>query len=55
MRVTNREPSLLIVAVRSTKNDRTIKDLDRILEIDAVFEPIDLVFLVVPIEGSQDK
>src|SRR6195256_4891373 len=52
---TYREPSLLIVAVRSTKDDWSIKDLDRVVEIDAVFDAIKLVLLFVPIEGSQDR
>src|SRR5712664_127582 len=55
MRFANREPSLLIVAVRLTKNDWSIKDLDRVVEIDAVFDAIKLVLLFVPIEGSQDQ
>lgn len=52
MRFSNREPSHLIVAVRSTKNDWSIKDLDRVVEIDAVFNAIKFVLLFVPIEGS---
>jgi hypothetical protein len=55
MRFTNREPSLLIVAVRSTKYDWSIEDLDCIVEIDPVFDPIKLVLLFVPIEGSLDQ
>jgi hypothetical protein len=55
MRFANRKPSLLIVAVRSSKNDWSIKDLDRVVEIDPVFDAIKLVLLFVPIEGSQDQ
>jgi hypothetical protein len=55
VRFANREPSLLMVAVRSTKDDWSIKDLDRIVEIDTVFDAIKFVLLFVPIEGSQDQ
>src|SRR6476620_2604875 len=55
MRFADREPSLLIVAVRSTKNDLSIKDLDRVVEINSMFDAIKLVLLFVPIEGSQDQ
>src|SRR3979411_1873230 len=55
MRSTNREPSLLIVAVRSTQYDWFIKDLDRVAEINSVFDAILLVLLFVPIEASQDQ
>jgi hypothetical protein len=34
------DPSLLILAIRPSKNDRPIKDLDRFLEIDAMFDEI---------------
>jgi hypothetical protein len=55
MRIADREPSLLIVAVRSTKNDRSVKDVDRVIKIDPVFDAIKLVLLFVPIESSQDQ
>jgi hypothetical protein len=55
MRYANREPSLLIVAVRSAKNDWAIKDLDRVVKIDPVFDAIELVLLLVPIESSLDQ
>ena len=55
MRSANREPSLLIVAVRSAKNDWAIKDLDRVVKIDPVFDVIEFVLLLVPIESSQDQ
>jgi hypothetical protein len=34
------DPALLIVAIRTSKNDRPVKDLDRILEIDARLDEI---------------
>ena len=55
MRYANREPSLLIVAVRTAKYDWSIEDFDRVVEIDAVFDAIKFVLLFVPIEGSQDQ
>jgi hypothetical protein len=55
MRSANREPSLLIVAIRSAKNDWVIEDLDRVVKIDPVFDAIELVLLLVPIESSQNQ
>jgi len=34
------DPALLIVAVRSAKKDRSIKDLRRVVEIDAMLGKI---------------
>jgi hypothetical protein len=34
------DPALLIVAVGSAKEDRSIKDLDRVVEIDAMLGKI---------------
>src|SRR5882724_870648 len=37
---TNRDPALLRVTIGAMKNDRSVKDLDRIFEVDAMFSQI---------------
>src|SRR3982074_685239 len=39
-RMTYSDPALLIVAIGSAKNDRYIEDLERVVEIDAMFGKI---------------
>lgn len=43
-------PTLLIVAIGSSKKDRSIKDLDCFFEIDAMLDDVRLAFAFVPIE-----
>jgi hypothetical protein len=54
-RLSYRDPALLIIAIGSAKDDWAVKDLNRVVEIDAVFDAISLVLLFVPIEASQNQ
>src|SRR6185312_14215602 len=49
---TYRDPALLIVPIRPAKNDRAIKDFDRIVEIDSVLVEIRFALTLIPIESA---
>jgi hypothetical protein len=54
-RFTDRQPALLRVAVRAAKQARSEKNLDRIVEVDAMIAAIARFLFLVPLDRSNSR